>query len=178
MRNSCSPVSRRKLSRKIATANFAYALVVALGFSGFILYFSKVADHEVLGLFSLNIAAFFLTMVAFSTMITSLVNNNEAISGISNIVILGSCFISGIFVPSEILPEIVNKIAAFTPTYWFARSNQLIGDTLTHTQTFYQELGLNLLVLLAFAAAFSVIHLMNMRDKGSAVLTIQKRTAR
>lgn len=178
MRNSCSPVSRRRFSRKIAIATISYALLAAIGFSGFIMYVSKLANPQIIGLFSLSILAFFLTMITFSTLVTSLVKSSETISGVNNVFILGSCFISGVFVPSEFLPDIVNKIAAFTPTYWFVRSNMLIGETITYDTKFFEALGLNLFVLLAFSAVFMVLHFMNMREKGVVSLIPHKRTTR
>lgn len=178
MRNSCSPVSRRRFSRKIAIATISYALLAAIGFSGFIMYVSKLANPQIIGLFSLSILAFFLTMITFSTLVTSLVKSSETISGVNNVFILGSCFVSGVFVPSEFLPDIVNKIAAFTPTYWFVRSNMLIGETITYDTKFFEALGLNLFVLLAFSAVFMVLHFMNMREKGFVSLIPHKRTTR
>jgi len=82
-----------------------------------------------------------------------------------------------VFVPSEFLPDIVNKIAAFTPTYWFVRSNMLIGETITYDTKFFEALGLNFFVLLAFSAVFMVLHFMNMRE-GLVSLIPHKRTTR
>lgn len=142
------------------------------------MYVSKLANPQIIGLFSLSILAFFLTMITFSTLVTSLVKSSETISGVNNVFILGSCFISGVFVPSEFLPDIVNKIAGFTPTYWFVRSNMLIDETITYDTKFFEALGLNLFVLLAFSAVFMVLHFMNMREKGFVSLIPHKRTTR
>lgn len=177
-RNNCSPVSRRKLNRRISLANLSYATLVMFVFSIFVLYFSKITDLHVLSLFVLNIFTFFLTMVTFSTMITSLIKSADNVSEINNVFILGSCFISGVFVPSEILPNIVNKIAAFTPTYWFVQNNHLIAQQTTYTRSFYDTLGLNLFILIAFALAFMIIQFINLKERGSAILNKSKRTAR
>lgn len=178
MRNSCSPVSRRSFSRKISFATISYSFLATIGFSSFIIYISKLRDPQIIGLFSISIFAFFLAMVTFSTLITNLVKSSETISGVNNVFILGSCFISGVFVPSEFLPDIVNKIAAFTPTYWFVQSNMLIGESIAYNQKFFEAIGLNLLVLLAFSAVFMVLNLMNMREKSLTSLIFHKRTTR
>lgn len=178
MRNNCSPMSRRKLSRKVGTANLLYSLILTIGFGAFVLYFSKIQDLQILGLFVVNILAFFFTMIAFSIMVTNLTNNIDTISGVSNIFILGSCFISGVFVPSEILPDIVNRIAAFTPSYWFIQNNQLIGESPSFGNDFYQSFGLNLFVLLAFSLAFLIVQFISTREKSLDVLNKSKRTAR
>lgn len=166
-RNSCSPVSRRKLSRKISTGNLAYAVFCWIIFLAFVLFITKGSFDQVMGYFVLNTVAFFAAIVSFSILITSILQNEDAISGINNIFIMGSCFVGGVFVPSEFLPNAVNKIAAFTPTYWFAQNNELIGKTVDFNQSFTDKFLFNSGVLLAFAAAFWVIHLITMRERGT-----------
>lgn len=166
-RNSCSPVSRQKLSRKISVGNLVYAILCWLIFLVFVLFITKGRFDQVMGYFVLNTLAFFTAIVSFSIMVTSVIQNEEAISGINNIFIMGSCFVGGVFVPSQFLPEIVNKIAAFTPTYWFAENNALVGKTVNFDQSFLDKFIFNSGVLFAFAAAFLVIHLITMREKGS-----------
>ncbi len=166
-RNSCSPVSRRKLSRKISTGNLAYAVFCWIIFLAFVLFITKGSFDQVLGYFVLNTVAFFAAIVSFSILITSILQNEDAISGINNIFIMGSCFVGGVFVPNEFLPNAVNKIAAFTPTYWFAQNNELIGKTVDFNQSFTDKFLFNSGVLLAFAAAFWVIHLITMRERGT-----------
>lgn len=166
-RNSCSPVSRRKLSRKISTGNLAYAVFCWIIFLAFVLFITKGSFDQVMGYFVLNTVAFFAAIVSFSILITSILQNEDAISGINNIFIMGSCFVGGVFVPNEFLPNAVNKIAAFTPTYWFAQNNELIGKTVDFNQSFTDKFLFNSGVLLAFAAAFWVIHLITMRERGT-----------
>lgn len=166
-RNSCSPVSRRKLSRKISTGNLAYAVFCWIIFLAFVLFITKGSFDQVMGYFVLNTVAFFAAIVSFSILITSILQNEDAISGINNIFIMGSCFVGGVFVPNEFLPNAVNKIAAFTPTYWFAQNNKLIGKTVDFNQSFTDKFLFNSGVLLAFAAAFWVIHLITMRERGT-----------
>lgn len=120
-----------------------------------------------MGYFILNTLVFFIAIISFSVLITSILKNEDAIAGINNIFIMGSCFVGGVFVPSEFLPDVVNKIAAFTPTYWFAQNNELIGRTVDFDQVFLDTFLFQSAVLLAFAAAFWVIHVITMREKGS-----------
>ena len=105
----------------------------------------------------LNTFLFLLPVISFSACITSLVKNSETSGGIKDIFITGSCFIGGVFVPAEYLPEMVSKIAAFTPTYWFVQNNNLISETLSYNQTFAESFWFNGCVLVAFAAVFSMI---------------------
>lgn len=164
-RNSCSPISRRKLARKISLGNLSYAIVCWLIFLVFVQFVTRGGFDHVHGYFVLNTVAFFIAIISFSIMITSVLQNEDAIAGINNIFIMGSCFIAGVFVPSQFLPDVVNKIAAFTPTYWFVQNNDLIGQTVAFNQTFLTKFLFQSGVLLAFAAAFWVIHLITMREK-------------
>lgn len=166
-RNSCSPISRRKLSRKISTGNLLYSIFCLVLFLAFVMLVTRNSFDQVVGYFVINTVSFFVAIVGFSIMVTSIMKNEDAISGVNNIFIMGSCFVGGIFVPSEFLPDVVNKIAAFTPTYWFAQNNELIGKTVDFNQAFLDKFLFQSGVLLAFAAAFWVIHLITMREKGS-----------
>lgn len=166
-RNSCSPLSRRKISRHISIGNFIYAL---LSFAVFLIYVVIATGsgwNQLTGYFILNALVFFSVMVSFSIFATSLVKNSESIAGINNVFIMGTCFISGVFVASDILPDVVNKIAAFTPTYWFVQNNQLLAKTIHFNQAAFRASFLQqTLILLAFTAVFSVLHLITMKERG------------
>lgn len=170
-RNNCSPISKQKLSRKISLSMLGYSITVALAFIIYMLIFTKSGFNAYTGYTLLNVAVFFIVMLSFSTFITSFVRSNEAINGISNVFIMGSCFVGGIFVPASILPSFVMKIGSFTPTYWFARTNELIAEASSLNTDFQREFLMNLFILLCFAAVFLLLNLVVLRDrKTNAVL--------
>lgn len=169
-RNSCSPVSRRKLARRISIGNLVYSVFCWALFVAFVVFITKGQFDQVMGYSILNTVAFFVAIISFSIMVTSVLQNEDAISGINNIFIMGSCFVGGIFVPSEFLPNAVNKIAAFTPTYWFAQNNELIGKTVDFNQKFMDKFLFQSGMLLVFAIVFWIIHLITMRGKGTWAL--------
>ncbi|GCF92884.1 hypothetical protein NRIC_07750 [Enterococcus florum] len=175
-RNSCAPVSRRKLSRYLSIGSLVYSFFCLIIFTVFLLVITKSGFDQLTGYFLLNILAFFCVMVAFSIAATSLVKSEEAISGINNVFIMGSCFVGGIFVPAELMPDIVNKIASFTPTYWFAQNNALIGKTVEFNQSFKDQFLQQTLILLSFAAVFIVLHLITMKEKGGLKTFSKKET--
>lgn len=165
-RNRYSPVSKRKINRSISFSLFGYSSFLTLLFLLFLIVYTQSGWTSATGYFVLNVLMFFLPILTFSSCATTLVTNSEAISGISNVFILGSCFLGGVFMPAEFLPEIVTKIAAFTPTYWFVQNNTLIGSTMNFDASFQQEFGFNCLILLAFAAAFLVVQLILGKERG------------
>ncbi len=157
-RNQSAPITKRNLNRKVTFSLISYSLLL---FSGFLLLMVLLVIHTswdiTVWYHILNTFLFLLPIISFSACITSLVKNSETSGGIKDIFITGSCFIGGVFVPAEYLPEMVSKIAAFTPTYWFVQNNNLISETLSYNQTFAESFWFNGCVLVAFAAVFSMI---------------------
>lgn len=145
--------------------NFAYALFCFITFVGFVLVVTGESFNQVTGYFILNAFIFFLAVVSFSIMVTSVVKNGNAITGIKYIFIMGSSFICGIFVRSDYLPAAVKRIASFTPSYWFAQNNELIGKTIDFNQRFFDDFFLQSGILLGFTVFFWIIHLVTMREK-------------
>ncbi|MCB5952804.1 ABC transporter permease [Enterococcus sp. BWT-B8] len=164
-RNNCSPISKQKLSRRISIGMLGYSVAITLAFIIYMLIFTRSGFNAYTGYTLLNTAVFFIVMVSFSTFITSFIHNNEAIGGINNVFIMGSCFLGGIFVPASIMPVFVLKIGSFTPTYWFARTNELIAESAQLNADFQKDFLFNLMILLCFAAAFFILNLAALREK-------------
>ncbi|MBL1229667.1 ABC transporter permease [Enterococcus sp. BWB1-3] len=164
-RNNCSPISKQKLSRRISIGMLGYSVTITLAFIIYMLIFTRSGFNAYTGYTLLNTAVFFIVMVSFSTFITSFIHNNEAIGGINNVFIMGSCFLGGIFVPASIMPAFVLKIGSFTPTYWFARTNELIAESAQLNADFQKDFLFNLMILLCFATAFFILNLAALREK-------------
>ncbi|MCB5953805.1 ABC transporter permease [Enterococcus sp. CWB-B31] len=164
-RNNCSPISKQKLSRRISIGMLGYSVTITLAFIIYMLIFTRSGFNAYTGYTLLNTAVFFIVMVSFSTFITSFIHNNEAIGGINNVFIMGSCFSGGIFVPASIMPAFVLKIGSFTPTYWFARTNELIAESAQLNADFQKDVLFNLMILLCFATAFFILNLAVLREK-------------
>lgn len=157
-RNQSAPLPKRVLQRKILLSLISYSLLLTFGFLLLmVLLVIRTSWDTAAWYHILNTFLFLLPVISFSACVTSLVKNSEAIGGISNIFIKGSCFVGGVFVSANFLPDIVNKIAAFTPTYWFVQNNTLISETLTYNQAFTESFWFNGFVLVAFAAVFSML---------------------
>lgn len=165
-RNQCSPVSEKKRSRSfyLAAGLFSFGVFV---FSIAINYFisGKVWD-QTFWLFVLNGFVFFLSVVSFSVFVSKLIRSTEALSGIGNVVILGSCFIGGVFVPQFILPDIVNQVASVTPTYWLVKNNTLLSSQLTLHSDDLKKFGFYLFIQFAFTVVFVLATLVVSRETG------------
>ncbi len=127
-RNACSPLPASKMNLQFFLAILLFALLTWVVLISISLYFGRAElSNPNTKYFIINSLLFGLTSAAISFFIGNLVKNREAISGIANIFTLGSCFISGVFVPQEILSAGVLKIASFLPTYWYVKANSQIS---------------------------------------------------
>lgn len=112
------------------------------------------------GFISMFILLLLISIVAVSigTFCISIFKDEQAISVFLNIVITGTCMISGCFVPVELLPENVQQISFFTPQRWVidAIGKLQLGMKLS-------DVWLNLVVLIAFALTFFMIAVYKVR---------------
>ncbi len=131
-RNACSPLPASKMNLQFFLAILLFALLTWVVLISISLYFGRAElSNPNTKYFIINSLLFGLTSSAISFFIGNLVKNREAISGIANIFTLGSSFISGVFVPQEMLSTGVLKIASFLPTYWYVKANSQIS-TISH----------------------------------------------
>ena len=74
----------------------------------------------------INSFVFSLCSLCIGFLIGNITQNKGAISGIVNVVALGSSFLCGCFVPFEFMPDYVIKIAHVFPTYYFVINNETL----------------------------------------------------
>jgi len=116
-------------------------------------------------LLAANSLLFSITALAISFLIGTLVPNQNALSAIANVVSLGFCFISGVFVPQEILGQSVLKVASFTPTFWFVKVNDTIGSIVHFNKDNLMPIFGEMLIQVAFAVAVLGVALVFIKQK-------------
>lgn len=159
-RNFCSPLRTSSINTQLILANLSFAAASWL----VLVVFCFLLDARSFGTqnmiyFLANSAIFTACIASLSYLIGNLMKNLNAMSAVCNVLTLGPCFISGVFVPQEFLNDTVLKIASFTPTYWYVQANTKIA-TLTHFE--WSDLGsvyYSMTVVLGFAAAFFALSL-------------------
>ncbi|BDR60660.1 ABC transporter permease [Lactobacillus xylocopicola] len=161
VRNQCSPLKPRALSTQINRGLSTYLMATSTLFLFLIFISAGLNPNKVTLLFMLNSLLFILSIVTLSSLITSLFKNVQALNGFENIYGLGSCFLGGVFVSSSLLPSFVNKIACFTPVYWFTKNNNLIGNTVNFNAKFYQAFGQSMLIVVGFTIAFWTLQVLS-----------------
>lgn len=159
-RNFCSPVSAGCMNLQFILANFAFTIscwAIMVGVGTLMGIRNGLSRNFVY--FLLNSIVFTLCVSSISFLIGNLMKNRNAISAVCNVVTLGPCFISGVFVPQELLGDNVLKIASFTPTYWYVKANIQI-DSLTNLNTSnFRQIAYCLLIEFGFALAFFAVSL-------------------
>jgi len=166
MRNQCSPLSATSINLQFVLSNLLFTFVswlVMVLLCLIVNYKNFLSTNTVFFLLSSFVFAFCCSSISYLT--GNLIKSEGAISAVTNIVALGSCFISGVFVPQELIGKNVLKIASFTPTYWYVKANNTIANLnqfdFAHLKTVFSDL----LIEAGFGLAFFSVALVNAKKK-------------
>lgn len=157
-RTIISSTNYKKLNRKLILSNsiFAFTLCIIYIIISFILVGdTMISSHGLL--YIINLLVFTITVITISFLIGKLTNNKEAISGIVNVIALGSSFLCGSFVPIEYLPNFVTKIAHILPSYWYIKTNEEISILENITIETIKPIITNMIILFIFTIIFIII---------------------
>lgn len=118
----------------------------------------------------MNAFVYMLVGLSLSFLVGHLLKSRNAQAAVSNVLTLGMSFISGVFVPQDILGKTVLAIARFTPSYWFVKANVAIGSQVTLNGQTFQDVLFSVLIQMLFAIGLlcvSWIVILNRRQKAS-----------
>ena len=165
-RNLCSPVKLRNMNFQMVLGNLSFAVLTWLVIvsASFILYGSFMLTTKGL-FFLLNSFIFSLAALSVSYLIANVIKSRNAMSAAANVFSLGSCFISGVFVPQALLGKTVLKIASFTPSYWYVKSNNIISNLDNVNMENLTPIFLNMLIMIGFAVAILSVTLVMIKQK-------------
>lgn len=165
-RNLCSPVSNISVNMQILLGNIVFALScwAMLVILSLLLYRKDMLNLNAIYFF-INSLVLTITILSISFLIGILIKSRNAQAGISNVVSLGMCFLTGVFVPQEMLSENVLAIAKFLPTYWYIRANKAIGALTNFNMENVGPIVSYMLIELGFAVALISITLVLSKRK-------------
>lgn len=154
-----SSMETKKHNKYILRASFIYALAVWLLYVILGIFVLKDTMLSLRGLmYALNTLVFTFCTLTIALLISTLTNNKGAITGIVNVVSLGSAFLCGAFIPTEWLPEIVVKISRIIPTYWYTNSNNLLANIESISLQNLNNVFINMIIIIIFSLLFIVIN--------------------
>lgn len=168
-RNFCSPIRAGSINMQFMLANFAFSFACWLIMIAFYFVFDR-ADFTCANTIYLLLNSFVFTFcgACISYLIGNLAKERTAISAICNVVTLGPCFISGVFVPQELLGDTVLRIASFTPTYWFVKANAQIASLTNFDYANLSPIFSYMLIEFGFGIAFFILSLVVGKKKRMA----------
>ena len=154
-----SSMNYKEHNRLLLLSSSVYALVVWILYTilGFIILGSELFTLRGL-LFIGNEFIFTFCCLTLSLLISSLCYSKVAVSGIVNVVALGSAFLCGAFIPPEMLPSSVIKIAHILPTYYFINSNEILKSLEVINISNLHVVFINTIIMLLFSILFIIIN--------------------
>lgn len=158
-RTIISSMNYKKHNRGLLLGSLVFAIIVWILFN--ILGVLLVGDilFTTRGfIYMLNLFVFTFCSLTIALLISTLINNKNAVNGIVNVVALGSAFLCGAFVPAEWLPESVLKIAHILPAYWYINSNELLKSMEIINMENLKPLFINIFVMVGFSIIFIIIN--------------------
>jgi ABC-2 type transport system permease protein len=158
-RNLCSPIKNSSLNLQISVV--CWCLMMGLSF---VLHKERMFSENAV-YYCINSFVFTIMVLCLSFLVGIFVKSNNAQSGITNIIGLGFSFISGVFVPQEVLSESVLRVARFTPTYWYVKANKAIADLSNFSFDNLVPIFQYMLIELGFAAALLSVALVASKRK-------------
>lgn len=165
-RNLCSPLSVRTISLQCFKACGVFALTswfLMVVFS-LVFGFSEIAGAAP-WFYMLNALVFTACVAGLALLVGTLAKNGEIVNAIANVVALGSSFLSGVFVPQELLGANVLRLARFMPTYWYVRANAEVAALADFSLPALAGYFAALAVQIGFALVFVTVALVTAKSK-------------
>lgn len=165
-RINISSINYKSHNNKILLASIVFSSIVWLLFV--IIGVTIVGDimFSLRGLISIiNSLIFTFCALTLSILISSLTNNKNAISGIVNVIALGSAFLCGAFVPAEYLPSSVLNFAHILPAYYYINSNDLLKNIDVINISSMQPIIINMIIIIIFSILFIILNNIVTRKK-------------
>ena len=168
-RINISSIKYKSHNNKILLASIVFSSIVWILFV--IIGVTIVGDimFSIRGLISIiNSFIFTFCALTLSILISSLTNNKNAISGIVNVIALGSAFLCGAFVPAEYLPSSVLNFAHILPAYYYINSNDLLKNIDVINISSMYSIIINTIIIIMFSILFIILNNVVTRKKRKA----------
>ncbi len=155
-RTIVSSKNYKKYNFDLFMSSLTYVLAVCFFFA--VLGYIMIGDTllTVRGvMYILNMFIFSVTTLALAYFLSTFLLPKNAITGLVNVITLGSSFLCGVFVPIDFLGEGIKAIAHIFPTYWYIQNSEII-TTAENLGTELPLLAINSLILIGFTIIFVV----------------------
>ena len=164
MRNLCSPTRSASVAvqKLLFTCVISVVIWIVMNVMGMLACIKewRGLDLRIGGLFAVNSFAVLLVVISLSLLCSCAVRSASAQPFVANMVSLGMSFLSGVFVPLELLSDGILKVAKLLPLFWYEQNvveiASLTGFGAKELAPVWKNMGMQL----GFAAALFVIYLL------------------
>ena len=148
----------------ISSFTFTFIIFIVYLILSFLILKSSILNINGI-LYSLNMFIFFIVSFTMSILISNLVKSKGAISGVVNVISLGSAFLCGAFIPVKYMPSFALKIAHIFPTFYFIDNNEYIASIQNFDKASYEFVLKNFIIMIVFIIFFLILNTLVTRFK-------------
>lgn len=155
-RMAASPVSGRRQSLEgiLCLSLAGLTLWIFVIVIGILFYGRDFYTSENFVYYLLNSASMPFVDIALAYLMGIIAPNRDALTGITNIISLGMCFLGGVFVPLEFMGSHVKAVSHFLPVYWYEKANDLLANFAHMTVSAREQFFKAVIIQLVFVGAF------------------------
>ena len=148
----------------ISSFTFTFIIFIVYLILSFLILKSSILNINGI-LYSLNMFIFFIVSFTTAILISNLVKSKGAISGVVNVISLGSAFLCGAFIPVKYMPSFALKIAHIFPTFYFIDNNEYIASIQNFDKASYEFVLKNFIIMIVFIIFFLILNTLVTRFK-------------
>ena len=148
----------------ISSFTFTFIIFIVYLILSFLILKSSILNINGI-LYGLNMFIFFIVSFTMAILISNLVKSKGAISGVVNVISLGSAFLCGAFIPVKYMPSFALKIAHIFPTFYFIDNNEYIASLQNFDKASYEFVLKNFIIMIVFIIFFLILNTLITRFK-------------
>ena len=148
----------------ISSFTFTFIIFIVYLILSFLILKSSILNINGI-LYGLNMFIFFIVSFTMAILISNLVKSKGAISGVGNVISLGSAFLCGAFIPVKYMPSFALKIAHIFPTFYFIDNNEYIASIQNFDKASYDFVLKNFIIMTVFIIFFLILNTLVTRFK-------------
>lgn len=150
MRNVASPMPKYRQNLELILGHVLTGLIVwALYILMFVLLYKYDFSQDHTNLMMINSLFFTISVVTMAVFISSLISNENTISGVMQVISLGSSFLCGAFVPQALLSKTALTLGKIFPSYYYIKNNEILLENPSFG-TILPNIGIMLVFSLVF----------------------------
>lgn len=165
-RTSVSGMNYKTFNNYLYISSFTFTFIIFIVYLilSFLILKSSILNINGI-LYSLNMFIFFIVSFTIAILISNLVKSKGAISGVVNVISLGSAFLCGAFIPVKYMPSFALKIAHIFPTFYFIDNNEYIASIQNFDKASYDFVLKNFIIMIVFIIFFLILNTLVTRFK-------------